>query len=204
MLIEHLGKRPSVHPDAWIAPAATLCGDVSVAAGARILHGARLVAEGGSIEVGANVIVLENAVVRASARHSTRIGRDCLIGPNAHVVGCTLEREVFVATGAAVLHAAHLEAGCEVRVHAVVHLRSRLRAGTTVPIGWVAVGDPAQLFPPDRHDEIWVVQEPLDFPRAVYGVPRPPAGESGMPGICRRLSETYGGHAGDRVLEGDG
>src|SRR5262249_16671835 len=62
--------------------------------------------------------------------------------------------------------------GSEVRVHATVHLRTRLEPGALVPIGWVAVGDPARTLPPDRHDEIWEVQKPLNFPQWVYGFDR--------------------------------
>ena len=42
MLIEHAGKRPTIDPTAWVAPDATLCGDVTIGPGVRILHGARL------------------------------------------------------------------------------------------------------------------------------------------------------------------
>ena len=65
------------------------------------------------------------------------------------------------ATGAAIFHGAYLGRGSEVRVHATVHLRTRLEPGAVVPIGWVAVGDPASILPPDRHEEIWAVQAPL-------------------------------------------
>lgn len=69
-----------------------------------------------------------------------------------------------MATGAAVFHGAYLGRGAEVRVHATVHLRTRLEPGATVPVGWVAVGDPARILPADKHDEIWTVQAPLNFP----------------------------------------
>ncbi|MGH1506455.1 MAG: gamma carbonic anhydrase family protein [Acidimicrobiales bacterium] len=168
-----MASTPSIHPDARVAADATVTGDVSIGAGARVASGARLVAEpGSSISVGACTIVLENAVLRATQRQSLTIGDHCLIGPHAHVVGATIGDEVFVATGASVFHGAILEPGSEVRINAVVHLRSRLEAGVNVPIGWVAVGDPAQLFPPDRHEEIWALQAPLDFPGYVYGVDR--------------------------------
>lgn len=196
MLIEHAGKRPAVDPAAWVAPDATLCGDVSIAAGARILHGARVVGKaGGRIRIGRDVIIMENAVVRAGLRHPCTIGDHCLIGPSAHVTGATVEDEVFVATGAAVFHGAVLGRGCEVRVHATVHLRTRLAPGATVPIGWVAVGDPARILPPGEHDAIWEIQEPLNFPEWVYGI------ERGTPGlmrqVTRRLSAALGAHAGD-------
>jgi acetyltransferase-like isoleucine patch superfamily enzyme len=97
MLIEHAGKRPHIDPSAWVAPDATVCGDVTLGAGTRILHGARIIGEGGgAIRIGLNCIVMENAVIRASRRHSCSIGDHCLIGPNAHVTGAEIEDEVFL------------------------------------------------------------------------------------------------------------
>ena len=96
MLIEHAGKRPTIDPTAWVAPDATLCGDVTIGPGVRILHGARLVGEaGGAIRIGRDGIIMENAVIRASARHPCTIGDYCLIGPSAHVTGATLQDEVL-------------------------------------------------------------------------------------------------------------
>ena len=162
-----------VHPDAVVSPDASIVGAVRIGAGARVAGGARLVAEpGATIEIGRFTIVMENAVLRATPRQSLRIGDHCLIGPHAHLVGATVADEVFIATGAAVFHGSTLEAGTEVRINGVVHLRTRVAAGTTVPIGWVAVGDPAQILPPDRHDDIWALQAPLDFPGFVYGIDR--------------------------------
>jgi len=196
MLIPHAGKRPVIDPEAWVAPDATICGDVAIGPGTRILHGARIVGEaGGTIRIGRDVIVMENAVVRAGPRHSCTVGDHCLIGPSAHVTGATVEDEVFVATGAAVFHGAVLGRGSEVRVHATVHLRTRLEPGAVVPIGWVAVGDPARILPPDRHEEIWAIQQPLDFPAWVYGVNRD--GPAPMREITRRLSDALGRHAAD-------
>jgi carbonic anhydrase/acetyltransferase-like protein (isoleucine patch superfamily) len=52
----------------------------------------RIIGEaGGAIRVGRNVIVMENAAVRAGLRHPCRIGDHCLIGPHAHVTGATIE-----------------------------------------------------------------------------------------------------------------
>jgi carbonic anhydrase/acetyltransferase-like protein (isoleucine patch superfamily) len=199
MLVEHAGKRPQIDPTAWIAPDATICGDVAIGAGSRVLHGARIIGEsGGSIRVGRYCIIMENAVVRSSPRHACSIGDYCLVGPNAHVTGAKVEEEVFIATSAAIFHGAHLGRGSEVRVHGTVHLRTRLEPGATVPIGWVAVGDPARIFAPDQHDEIWAIQEPLNFPDWVYGFDRNTPDL--MQHVTRRLSEKLAGHAGDIVL----
>jgi carbonic anhydrase/acetyltransferase-like protein (isoleucine patch superfamily) len=196
MIIVHAGKRPRIDPSAWVAPDATVCGDVTIGPGARILHGARVIGEGGGvISIGRNCIVMENAVVRASQHHSCTISDHCLIGPSAHVTGAALEDEVFVATAAAVFHGARLGRGSEVRVHATVHLRTRLEPGAVVPIGWVAVGDPAHILPPDRHEEIWAVQGPLNFPLWVYGFER--GTPKLMVQVTTRLSEALGAHRND-------
>jgi carbonic anhydrase/acetyltransferase-like protein (isoleucine patch superfamily) len=111
-----------------------------------------------------------------------------------------LEDQVFIATGAAVFHGAHLGRGSEVRVHATVHLRTRLEPGAVVPIGWVAVGDPPVILPPDQHEAIWAVQAPLNFPEWVYGL------ERGTPDlmvqVTRGLSEALGRHSQDEELTG--
>jgi carbonic anhydrase/acetyltransferase-like protein (isoleucine patch superfamily) len=60
MLIEHAGKRPTIDTAAWVAPDATLCGDVTIGPGVRILHGARLVGEaGGVIRIGHHGIIMK-------------------------------------------------------------------------------------------------------------------------------------------------
>jgi carbonic anhydrase/acetyltransferase-like protein (isoleucine patch superfamily) len=195
MILTHGGKKPAIDPTAYVAPTATVCGDVTIGAHCRIMFGACLIAEGGSIEIGTHGIVLENAVIRSTSRHSARIGDHCLIGPNAHVAGCTIMDEVFVATGAAIFHGAVLEARSEVRVNGVVHLKTRLPEKAIVPIGWVAVGDPASVLPPDRHDAIWSLQEPLNFPLVVYGYDRT---EANMIKITERMSKSLAGHATDQ------
>jgi carbonic anhydrase/acetyltransferase-like protein (isoleucine patch superfamily) len=196
MLIKHDGVSPRIDSTAWVAPNAVICGNVTVGAGSRVMFGAQVIAEGGAITIGRDCIIMANAVLRSSARHSLSIGNHCLVGPNAHVVGCTVEDEVFIATGAAIFHAARLGKGCEVRVNGVVHLRTYLAAGETVPIGWVAVGDPAQVLPPSEHERIWEIQKRLNFPLTVYGFDR---SEATMEKITRRLSEALGSHASDEV-----
>jgi carbonic anhydrase/acetyltransferase-like protein (isoleucine patch superfamily) len=197
MLLSHFGHRPHVDPSAYIAPTATVCGDVSIGANCRVMHGASVVAEGGHIEIGECCIIMENAVVRSTEPHSTRIGSHCVVGPNAHLVGCLVEDEVFIATGAAIFHGARLGKGSEVRINGVVHLRSHLPPGETVPIGWVAVGDPIQVLSADRHEEIWAIQKPLNFPLVAYGFDR---ADADMVKITKHLSDALAAHKDDSVL----
>ena len=77
-----------------------------------------------------------------------------------------------------------------------MHVNTRVAAGGVVPIGWVAVGDPARILPPERHDEIWAVQRELDFPGTVYGLTR----DAGAGTRMRAQAEWYGAHREDREL----
>jgi hypothetical protein len=90
--------------------------------------------------------------------------------------------------------------GAEVRINGVVHLRTRLPAHSTVPIGWVDVGSPARILPPDKHNEIWTIQEPLNFPKYVYGVDRAPPGKSSMREIAQKRSKMLASHSKDAIV----
>ncbi|WP_022892034.1 gamma carbonic anhydrase family protein [Agromyces subbeticus] len=197
MLIEHRGHRPVVHPTATIAATAVLSGDVTVGAGSRILHGAVLSAEDGAIRIGAECVVMEHALLRGRAGHDVVIGDHVMIGPHSHVNGATLADEVFIATGASVFPGASIGHGAEVRINAVVQVNTVLGAGTVVPISWVAVGAPATVLPPERHDEIWAIQRDLDFVGTVYGSPR----AHGMHEIMTRQSAFFAAHSDDRVVD---
>lgn len=197
MIVEHDGKVPEVHPDACVAPTAVVSGAVSLAADVRVLFGAVLTSEGGPVDVGAETIVMENAVLRGTARHPCRVGANVLVGPRAYLTGCTVRDASFLATGSTVFNGAEVGEGAEVRINGVVHVGSRLPAGETVPIGWVAVGDPVQLLPPARHEAIWDVQEELDFPGTVFGLEREENTEM-MPKLTRRYGRALGKHREDR------
>lgn len=67
-----------------------------------------------------------------------------------------------------------------------------------MPIAWVAVGDPASILSPERHEEIWEIQGTLDFPGTVYGMPR----GTSMSELMQNQSSYYGEHLDDTVLEG--
>jgi gamma-carbonic anhydrase len=200
MLIEHNGESPKIASTAYVAPNAVVSGAVTIGEESRILFGAVLTADGGAVEIGHHTVVMEHALIRGRAGHPTRISDHVLVGPFAHVNGATIEESAFIATGASVFPGARIGPRAEVRINGVVHVNSTLAVGAIVPIGWVAVGDPAQLFPPQAHDQIWAIQEKLDFPGTVLGVPRAPQGSSSMPEAMQRYSDLFGRHRNDRLL----
>ena len=194
MMIEHRGAAPQVDPSAYVAPNAVLCGDVRVGPDARVLFGAVVTAEDGRVEIGARCVVMEHALIRARAAHPVVLGDDVLVGPHAHVNGAVIGEGSFLATGAALFPGVRLGRGVEVRINGVVHVNTELEDDAVVQIGWVAVGD--KILPPNAHDEIWAVQEGLDFPGTVYGLPRDAPARERM----ERQAAWFGAHRDDRVL----
>jgi carbonic anhydrase/acetyltransferase-like protein (isoleucine patch superfamily) len=186
MQFEIGNARPRVDSTAVVAPTAVLSGDVTLSTNAVVSFGAAILGDDGPVVVGPGTIIRENVVVRAGSNHPVRIGANVLIGAQSALYGCTVDDEAFLATGVTVFHGAKIGTRAEVRIRGVVHVNSVLPPGAVVPIGWVAVGDPAAAFPPSEHNRIWAIQQTLDFPGTVYGVERLPNGMIDMRLVTER------------------
>lgn len=172
MLIRHRGAAPAVDPSAYVAPNATLVGDVRIGAHARVMYGAVLDAEGGHVEVGAYTIVSEQAVVRATAVTSAdvELGDHVFVGPHATVLGARVGRCPYLAAGATVLQFAEIGVGACVAVGAFVHARTVLPEEFFVAPHTTAVGDPVEVFGSDRVEELAAAIARVGFADAAFGV----------------------------------
>lgn len=200
MILEYAGKQPRVHEETYIAPNVILRGDVTIGKGCSILFGAIITAEGGPITIGDNCVIMEQSIIRGTSKNPVIIGNSVLVGPQSHLSGCKIEDEVFIATGSTIFNGAHVKKGCEVRINGVVHVNTMLEPGSLVPIGWVAVGNPAQIFPPEEHDKIWKIQKEMDFSGTVFGSDRSiTQGEN-----IRKYARSLLKHRGDKPLSSSG
>ncbi|MGQ0574064.1 MAG: gamma carbonic anhydrase family protein [Pseudonocardia sp.] len=197
VFVRHRTKSPQVSESAYVAPTAVLCGDVTIGPHSRVLFGAVITAEGGPVEIGANCVVMENAVVRGVPGHPTLLGDHVLVGPHASLTGCVIEGDTRIATGAIVFNGARVGVGAEIEFHAVVHVNTVVPAGVAVPMGWFAGGDPAELVAPDRWERIRELMGPLDYAGTVFGVG---GSGNGMPDIARRYARSLALHSRDTVL----
>lgn len=106
MIVSSGTKKPNIHASAYVAPSATISGDVTIEEGCAVLFGAVISAEGAPVTIGANSVVMENAVVKSSGgkvmQFPCSVGESCIIGPGAYIVGATIEPGVFIASGARV------------------------------------------------------------------------------------------------------
>jgi carbonic anhydrase/acetyltransferase-like protein (isoleucine patch superfamily) len=193
-------KRPKIHSSAYVAPTATVSGDVTIGPECAVLHGAVVTAEGAPVTIGARSVIMENAVLKASGgsalQYPLSIGERCIVGPHAYVVGATIGNGCFVAGGTKIFNGATLEDGCGVALGAIVHVKARVKAAASVPMLHIAYGDPATVAPPERSPE---VHEKIDFFADVFNL------EPGE-GARARAAEAYAKflrktHAQDAALE---
>jgi carbonic anhydrase/acetyltransferase-like protein (isoleucine patch superfamily) len=145
------GRKPRVHPDAYIAPTAVLIGDVEVAAGASVWFGAVLRGDESKISVGEGANVQDNVVVHCAEDLPTRIEKNATIGHSAQLEGCVVEEGALVGMGATMLQRSRLGKGSMLAAGAV------LPEGAHIPPGQLAAGVPAQTKKPlDGSSHDWV------------------------------------------------
>lgn len=202
MLIEHQTKRPTIDPTAYIAPTAVICGDVTIGPNTHVSYGAVIEAHGAPVRIGAQCALRENLNIRSTGSDPVVIGDYVLIGPHASLKGCTVENECFLATGAKIYQGAQIGRRTEVRIDGIVHVRSTLAPRSLVPIKWVAVGDPATVFPPDDHEAIDAALGRMDFAHHVYGLEHKPGGgvDMDMKELTRREIAGLADHRDDQEL----
>ena len=122
----------------YIAPNATVVGDVVLGNEVNIWYGAVLRGDSGTITVGEGTNIQDNCVIH----EKTQIGAWCTIGHGAIVHGCTVGDNTLIGMGAIVLNGAVLEENCLVGAGAVV--TGKMRA----PAGSVLLGNPAKVVKP--------------------------------------------------------
>jgi carbonic anhydrase/acetyltransferase-like protein (isoleucine patch superfamily) len=136
------GRRPEVHPEAWIAPTATLVGDVVVEAGASIWYGVVLRADFGRIVVRAGANVQDNSVLHGGADPETEVGPGATVGHVCVVHGAVIGAEALIGNGSTVQDGARI--GCRTLVGA----GSLVPPGMQIPDDVLALGSPARVRGP--------------------------------------------------------
>ncbi|CAH8351636.1 unnamed protein product [Eruca vesicaria subsp. sativa] len=145
-LMNVFDKSPSVDKHSFVAPSASIIGNVHLGPGSSIWYGCVLRGDANSITVGAGTNILDNSLVHVAKSNlsgkvlPTLIGDNVTVGNSAVLHGCTVEDEAYIGAGATVLDGAHVEK------HAIVEAGALVRQNTRIPSGEVWGGNPAKFL----------------------------------------------------------
>ncbi len=143
MIIEIDGKRPRIGKNVFIAPTATLIGDVVVEDGASIWFGVVLRGDQNTIVIGAGANVQDNSVLHTNHEDGpTLIGPDVTLGHGVAMEACRIGRGSVIGMNAVVL------GGAEIGENSMVAAGAVVGGYFKVPAGHLAAGVPAVIKKP--------------------------------------------------------
>lgn len=152
-------KQPVVHETAFVAPTASIVGEVTIEEGASVWYGAIIRADYSPVIVRKGANVQDGAVIHGPPGEATEVGPGATVAHNCVVHGAVLGEECLIANGAIVLDGATIGARSLVAAGAVVP------ANTEIPEGVLAAGVPAQVKREiaGTSSEFWVKANPSAY-----------------------------------------
>ena len=148
MFLSFCGKSPRTEGAAFVAPNATVQGDVILKPGSTVWYGAVLRGDDGTLTLGENSNVQDNAVLHCDVGGAVTLGRSVTVGHSAVVHGCTVGDNVLIGMGATVLNGAKIGDNCIVGAGALV------TGKMDAPAGSMILGSPAKVVRPLTEAEI--------------------------------------------------
>lgn len=141
IILPYRGIMPTIHESAFIAPNASVVGDVHIGANSSIWYGANMRGDVNIIRIGANTNIQDGAIIHVSTGgQGTHIGDNVTVGHLAMLHDCTLETDAYVGMTACVMDGAVIEGRAFVAAGALV------TPGKRVPAGQLWAGRPAKYL----------------------------------------------------------
>ncbi|KAJ0404242.1 hypothetical protein P43SY_000642 [Pythium insidiosum] len=141
--VANTGRAPAIAKGAFVAPNASVIGDVKIGKGSSVWYGATVRGDVNFITIGENTNIQDHAVVHVAKIHQdipTKIGSNVTIGPSAIIHACTIKDHCIIGTGAQVLDGAVVEA------KSIVTAGSIVTYGKKIPSGQLWSGVPARYL----------------------------------------------------------
>ena len=140
MMLSFCGKMPQDEGAAFIAPNATVQGDVVLKRGPTIWYGAGRRGDDGTLTIGENSNVQDNAVLHCDVGGSVTLGKNVTVGHSALVHGCTVGDGSLIGMHATLLN------HCVIGQNCIIGAGALVPEGMVIPDNSVAVGVPAKVI----------------------------------------------------------
>jgi len=133
------GCSPQVDPTAWIAPTATVIGDVRLAAGASVWWNAVVRGDNDPIVIGENTNIQDGSVLHTDEGVPLTLGRDVTVGHMVMLHGCTVGDGSLIGIGSIVLNRAVIGRNC------LIGANSLIPEGKVIPERSLVMGSPGKV-----------------------------------------------------------
>jgi carbonic anhydrase/acetyltransferase-like protein (isoleucine patch superfamily) len=135
-------KQPQLPPEGeyWIAPTATVLGDVILLKDASVWFGVVIRGDNDPITIGERSNVQDNSVLHTDEGVPLTIGADVTVGHKAMLHGCTVGDNSLIGIGATVLNRAVIGKNCIIGAHALIP------EGKVIPDNSLVVGAPGRVI----------------------------------------------------------
>lgn len=141
LILPYRGVMPKIHDTCFIAPNATIIGDVEIGAGTNIWYGAVIRGDVMPIRIGKNTNIQEGVVIHVSTGgQGTQIGDGVTIGHQALIHDCTIDDYAYIGMQSCVMDSARVEGKAFVAAGALVSPRK------IIPTGELWAGSPARMM----------------------------------------------------------
>ena len=163
MLLSFGGKMPRDEGAVFIAPNATVLGDVILKSGSSVWYGAVLRGDDGTLTVGEGSNVQDNAVLHCDEGGSVTLGKNVTVGHSAIVHGCTVGDGTLIGMHATLLN------HCVVGKNCIIGAGALVPEGMNIPDNSVAVGVPARIIKSVSGAQIaWNQQNAEDYVKQAW------------------------------------
>ncbi len=155
-LLHKLQTAPKISSSVFVAPNATIIGDVTLDSNSSVWFGAVLRGDSDSIRVGSNTNIQDNAVIHADPGFPCIIGENCVIGHSAIVHGAILNHHVVVGMNATILNNAI------VGEYSIIGANALIPQGMIVPAYSMVLGVPGKIVKQLEKSEEILIQSNVD------------------------------------------
>jgi carbonic anhydrase/acetyltransferase-like protein (isoleucine patch superfamily) len=138
---------PRIHDTAWVAPNATIVGDVTIDQDVGVWYATVIRADTESITIGYASNIQDGCVLHSDPGYPLLIGSGVTVGHGAILHGCRISDDVLVGMGSIVMNGASIGTGC------VIGAGTLISEGVTIPAHSVVFGAPGKIQRPTSQDE---------------------------------------------------
>lgn len=146
-LEKFLDRKPTLHSSAFVAPGATVIGDVTLEENASVWFHATLRADINCIKIGRGSNIQDGAVIHLADDFPTLVGEYVTVGHKAILHACTVEDEVLVGMGAIILD------GAKIGARSIIGANALVTQNMEIPSGSLVLGSPAKVVRTLSQDE---------------------------------------------------